>query len=70
MIVFTMIGVLLACVFFLWIAAIGAVQALFNNIGGTGSKFQTACGLFLFGAGCAGFFWMLKLSPFTLQVMP
>lgn len=67
--IFQIIGMLLATVFFIWICALGLAQMLYNNIGGCGSWLQTLGGFLI---ACAGFgaavlLWM-NYSPFTITV--
>ena len=70
MIVFTMIGISLGCMFFLLVAAIGLIQALYNDIGGNGSAAETIIGIVIFAAGIAGFVWIIGLSPVSISVTP
>lgn len=70
MIFFEMLGVVIGFVFFAMIAAAGFFHALFNDIGGNGSRASTLCGLAVCGVGVYGAVWVLGFSPLTIVVAP
>lgn len=70
MIFFTAVGLGLAIVFFVVVALAGIFQALFNDIGGNGSKWSSLAGVAIFLIGIFGVRWVLTFSPFTIVVAP
>lgn len=70
MIVFTLIGIVIGVLFFGAIAAAGFFHALFNDIGGNGSRTSALCGIAVCGAGVYGIAWILGFSPLHIVVAP
>lgn len=67
MTVFTVVGLLVASGFLGWVALLGLICAVFNNIGGAGKTHEVVIGLAFFGA-CLWAIYELwsRYSPFTV----
>jgi hypothetical protein len=70
MIIFTLAGLALACLFFVVVGLAGLFHALFNDIGGNGSRTSALCGLAVCAAGFYGAGWVWTFSPLTIVVAP
>lgn len=64
---FTVIGLLAVTAILVYVGALGILIALFNDIGGAGTKGETWGGLAITGAAGYGIYQLwLNFSPFTM----
>lgn len=71
MIFFQLIGLSLATVFILWIAALGLFCGLFGGMGGNQSRGELIFCAAAFIGGLSGVYWLWSNnSPLTLVVSP
>lgn len=67
---FTVIGLLAVTAILVYIGALGILIALFNDIGGAGSKAESLGGLVIAGAAGYGIYQLwLNFSPFTMVAL-
>lgn len=64
---FTVIGLLTVTAILVYVGALGILIALFNDIGGAGSKAESLGGFAIAGAAGYGIYQLwLNFSPFTM----